>query len=279
MVAELVQLAARRAGGLVWEYYFRFDGGVPPWTSAMSQGTALQTLADAYKALGDPSYLGVAHQALSVFSVSPPTGVGVRTRLGMRFLQYSFAPRRNQDVLNGFLQSLIGLSDYAQTSGDPRAAKLFAEGDAAARAEVPQFDTGAWSLYQPGEEDSLDYHELVTGFLHQLCKATGASAYCTTAANFERDLKTPPALRVLTRRLSANKASALQFQVSKIARVGVTLTWHGHTVFLTSGNFTYGRHSFALPALKHAGSWDVRLDATDLAGNYNQTASSVQVTR
>jgi hypothetical protein len=134
-------------------------------------------------------------------------------------------------------------------------------------------------LYQPGEEDSLDYHELVTGFLHQLCKVTGASAYCRTAANFERDLKTPPVLRVLTRRLRADKASALRFQVSKISRVGITLIWHGHTEFLTSGNFTYGRHSFALPALKHVGTWTVRLDATDLAGNYKQMASQVQVMR
>ncbi|HET7046783.1 MAG TPA: D-glucuronyl C5-epimerase family protein [Solirubrobacteraceae bacterium] len=279
MVAELVPLAANRAGGLVWEYYFRFDGGVPPWTSAMSQGTALQTLADAYRTLGDPSYLEVGRKALRVFSVAPPLGVGVRTRLGMRFVQYSFASARNQEVLNGFLQSLIGLSDYAQASGDSTAARLFEAGDSEAQAEVPQFDTGAWSLYQLGEEDSLDYHVLVTGFLQQLCRTTEAPVYCTTASNFNRYLKTPAVLEVLTGRLRAHRMVALRFHVSKISRVGVTLVRNGRTVWQTSANFTYGSHAFALPVLTTTGRYTVTLDATDLAGNYSSTSRPLRVTR
>jgi hypothetical protein len=278
MVAELTPLAVNRAGGLVWEYYFRFDGGIPPWTSAMSQGTALQTLADAYKSLGDPSYLDIGRRALPVFGVAPPLGVGIRTKLGMRFVQYSFAPAQSQNVLNGFLQSLIGLSDYAQASGDPTAARLFAAGDSEARAELPQFDTGAWSLYQPGEEDSLDYHVLVTGFLQQLCKITKAPVYCRTASNFKRYLKTPPVLEVLTGRLRAHRQAALGFHVSKISRVGVTLVLNGRTVFQTSANFTYGAHAFALPVLTHAGRYTVTLDATDLAGNYGHITRPLRVT-
>ena len=279
MVAELVPLAATRAGGLVWEYYFKFDGGVPPWTSAMSQGTALQTLADAYRTLGDPSYLEIGRRALGVFSVAPPLGVGIRTKLGMRFVEYSFAPARNQEVLNGFLQSLIGLSDFAQASGDPTAARLFASGDSEAKAEVPQFDTGAWSLYQPGEEDSLDYHVLVTGFLQQLCKITDAPVYCTTASNFKRYLKTPPVLEVLTGRLRTHRTATLRFRVSKISRVGVTLVRDGRTVFQTSAPFTYGFHAFALPVLTRAGPYTVTLDATDLSGNYSSTSRPLRVTR
>jgi hypothetical protein len=278
MVAELTPLAANRAGGLVWEYYFRFDGGVPPWTSAMSQGTALQTLADAYKSLGDPSYLDIARRALPVFNVAPPSGVGIRTNRGMRFVEYSFAPAQSQNVLNGFLQSLIGLSDYAQASGDPTATRLFAAGDSEAQSEVPKFDTGAWSLYQPGEEDSLDYHVLVTGFLQQLCKITKAAVYCTTASNFKRYLKTPPVLEVLTGRLRAHRQAALRFHVSKISRVGVTIRRSGRTLFQTSADFTYGNHSFALPVLTHAGQYAVTLDATDLAGNYGSATRQLQVT-
>jgi len=278
MVAELTPLAANRAGGLVWEYYFRFDGGVPPWTSAMSQGTALQTLADAYKSLGDPSYLDIARRALPVFAVAPPSGVGIRTELGMRFVEYSFAPAQSQNVLNGFLQSLIGLSDYAQASGDPKAARLFAAGDAEAQSEVPRFDTGAWSLYQPGEEDSLDYHVLVTGFLQQLCKITKAPVYCVTASNFKRYLKTPPVLEVLTRRLRADRQATLRFHVSKISRVGVTLRRSGRTLLQTSANFTYGDHAFAVPVLTHAGRYTVTVDATDLAGNYSSITRPLRVT-
>jgi hypothetical protein len=279
MVAELIPLAARRAGGLVWEYYFRFDGGVPPWTSAMSQGTALQTLADAYRTLADPSYLEIGRRALGVFNVAPPLGVGIRTKSGMRFVQYSFAPARNQDVLNGFLQSLIGLSDFAQASGDPTATRLFEAGDAEAQAEVPRFDTGAWSLYQPGEEDSLDYHVLVTGFLQQLCEITEAPVYCTTAANFKRYLKTPPALEVLTGRLRTHRTATLRFHVSKISRVGVTLVRDGRPVFQTSATFTYGSHAFALPVFTRVGAYTVTLDAPDLAGNYSATSRPLRVTR
>jgi hypothetical protein len=191
LLSELIPLAANRAGGLTWEYYFAFDGGVPPWTSAMSQGTALQALADAYEASGNKSYLGVARRALPVFGAAPPLGVSVKTPRGRRYLLYSFAP--GAAVINGFLQTLIGLYDYAHVSGDRTAARLFAAGDAEARAEVPRYDTGAWSLYQPGQEDTLDYHTLVTGFLQQLCSITHALVYCTTAAHFERYLKTPPA--------------------------------------------------------------------------------------
>ena len=50
-------------------------------------------------------------------------------------------------------------------------------------------------------------------------------------------------------------------------------------MFLTSANFGYGEHSFAIPALARAGSYSVALDATDLAGNYGQTAATIKVTR
>ena len=102
LLAELIPLAARRAGGLTWEYYFDFDGGVPPWTSAMSQGTALQTLADAYRSLRDPLYLGIGERALAVFRRPPPAGVAVQARHGTRYLQYSFAaapPRQRRQRL------------------------------------------------------------------------------------------------------------------------------------------------------------------------------------
>jgi D-glucuronyl C5-epimerase C-terminus len=278
-LAELIPLAARRAGGLTWEYYFKFDGGNPPWTSAMSQGTALQALADASRSLHDPSYLDVARRALPVFTRPPPAGVAVRTSRGARYLQYSFAAAPGDNVINGFLQSLIGLQDYAQVSGNSLAKRLFAAGDAEARFEVPHFDTGAWSLYQPGEEDSLDYHELVTEFLHQLCAVTSTSVYCSTASRFDEDLKTPPVLALLTTQLKAKQPARISFRVSKISRVGITVSLHGKTVFLTSASFGYGVHSFAISSLARAGSYSVGLDATDLAGNYGQTAGTIKVSR
>src|SRR5581483_4577367 len=112
--------------------------------------------------LRDTSYLQLAQSALGLFRSTPPTGVAVATAHGARYVQYTFSA--STSILNAFLQSLIGLYDYAKVSGDATAASLFAAGDAEAQSELPAFDTGAWSLYQPGVEDSLDYHVLVTGF-------------------------------------------------------------------------------------------------------------------
>jgi hypothetical protein len=279
ILSELIPLAVRRAGGLTWEYYFQFDGGVPPWTSAMSQGTALQTLADAYRKLRDKSYLAIAHSALPVFSARPPAGVGVGTPIGMRYVQYSFASAPGEEVINAFLQTLIGLDDYARTSGDPTARRLFDQGDAEARAELPRFDTGAWSLYQPGLEDDLSYHQLVTGFLQQLCSMTKTPIYCATAAAFQRDLKTAPQLKLVTRRVAAGRTADVYFTVSKIARVGITVTDRRKTLLETSASFAHGEHHFVIPAFRRAGDYTVALDATDLAGNYKQVSTALHVTK
>jgi hypothetical protein len=207
LLAEMIPLAVKRSGNLAWEYYFYFDGGRPPWVSAMAQGTGLEALTRAYEAFGQPQgkptgggspasspatpYLRIAHQALSIFSVAPPVGVRVGTAIGARYLQYSFAP--GADIINAFLQSLIGLYDYAHVSGDRQAAALFAAGDRQARAELPRFDTGSWSLYQPGVLDTISYHELVTGFLQELCDRTKAAVYCREAQRFTSYLNHPPA--------------------------------------------------------------------------------------
>jgi hypothetical protein len=200
----------------------------------------------------------------------------VPTPLGARYVQYTFTP--GTSILNAFLQSLIGLYDYAQASADPLAQQLFAAGNAEAEAEVPQFDTGAWSLYQPGVEDTLSYHELVTGFLQQLCQRLAATVYCVAAQNFTTYLTTPPTLQLLTQSARKGKPVTIRFQLSKYSRVGIVVVGPGgHTLFLTSGNFGYGTRAFAVPALKHKGTYTIRLAATDLAGNFNNIVGAIQV--
>ncbi len=276
LLAELIPLAAQRAGGLAWEYYFSFDGGVPPWTSAMSQGTALEALTRAYRAFRNPSYLAIAHQALPLFSAPPPAGVRVATPAGARYLQYTFAP--GLSIINAFLQSLVGLYDYSRAgAGDPVAASLFAAGNAEAQVEVPQFDTGAWSLYQPGLEDDLSYHELVTGFLEQLCSRTHAAAYCTASQHFRAYLHTPPALTLLTTRARAKRALSIGFRVSKISRVGIVVLRGSTILFETSADFPYGVHSFSIPALRRRGTYAIHLAATDLAGNFGRIVGALSV--
>ena len=274
LLGELIPLAVPRAGGLAWEYYFQFDGGSPPWISAMAQGTAIEALTRAYRAFGDRSYLNVAHLALAPLQRKPPVGVAVPTRAGTQFLQYSFAP--STSILNAFLQTLIGLYDYAHASGDPRAAALFAAGDAEAQAEVPGYDTGAWSLYQPGVEDSLSYHVLVTGFLQALCTRTKAPVFCLAAQHFAAYLKTPPALTLLTQRLPRRTPGSVRFRLSKYSHVGIVLTRGAQTLLATSAYFAYGVGAFAIPGLS-PGTYAVRLAATDLAGNFNRITGTLTV--
>ena len=282
LVDEMIPLAANRAGVLAWEYLFSFDGGTPPWASAMAQATGIEALtraAKAARAQGDSSnatrYLTVAESALGLFRLAPPNGVSVATPRGSRYLLYSFAP--GAAVINGFLQTLIGLYDYAAASGSRQAEALFAAGNAEAQAELPAYDTGAWSLYQPGQESDLSYHELVTGFLQSLCTRTSAPIYCTTAQRFASYLKTPPALSLVTRQVRAGSSWEALFHLSKISHVGIVVLRGSQTVFATSAGFAYGQNAFAVPSLPAAGSYTVRLAATDLAGNFSRTVTTLDV--
>jgi D-glucuronyl C5-epimerase C-terminus len=170
LLGEVIPLASERAGGIAWEYMFKFGGGKPPWTSGLSQGTAVQVLARAYSRFGEPAFLSAAKKALTIFQTAPPVGVRVETPAGAYYAQYTYAP--SDRILNGFIQADVGLYDYAAISKDPLGLSLFTSGDAQARAMVPRYDTGAWSLYDQYEESSLAYHELLAEFLKHLCERT-----------------------------------------------------------------------------------------------------------
>jgi hypothetical protein len=170
LLGEAIPLATDRAGGIAWEYMFHFDGGSPPWTSGLSQGTALQVLARAWSRFKEPAYLTAAQQALGIFQTAPPQGVRVKTPVGAMYAEYTYAP--SDRILNGFIQSLVGLYDYTSITKDPLGLALFEAGDAEARAIVPLYDTGAWSMYDQFGESDLNYHELLTEFLQHLCERT-----------------------------------------------------------------------------------------------------------
>ncbi len=170
LVEEVIPLATKRAGGIAWEYLFHFDGGAPPWTSGLSQGTALQVLARAGQRFKEPAFTEAAKQALGIFQQPPPNGVRVATKAGAWFAQYTYAP--SDRILNGFIQADVGLYDYTSITKDPLGLQLFEAGDAEARTQVARYDTGAWSLYDQFGESDLSYHELLTEFLQHLCERT-----------------------------------------------------------------------------------------------------------
>jgi hypothetical protein len=282
LLSEAVSLASARAGGLAWEYLFPFDGQRPPWVSSLAQGTGLQAMSRAAVRLGRQSTVfPILHQGLTIFETAPPQGVRVPADGGAHYLQYSGLP--DARILNGFVQSLVGLYDYAQFTGDTDGTALFQAGDVAARVEVPTYDTGAWSLYERGSasyESDLNYHELLRDFLVQLCQRTEAVEYCGAAQRFTAYLSIPPAIQVLPATLKPKRTGKLRFTLSKISRVSVTVARGTKPVStLDAGTLGHGTKSLRWRVPKQTGAYTVTVQATDLAGNPGSATGTVTVAR
>jgi hypothetical protein len=189
LVSELIPLATKRAGGIAWEYMFQFDGGLPPWTSGLSQGTALQLLSRDWSRFKEPAVLTAAQEALGIFKTPPPSGVRVASSLGAHYLEYTYAP--TDRILNGEIQALVGLYEYTSITKDPVGLALFEAGDAEERVRTPLYDTGAWSMYDQFGESNLNYHELLTEFLQHLCERTRKGEPLTAAAPAPAPTPTP----------------------------------------------------------------------------------------
>jgi hypothetical protein len=307
LLDEALGLATQRAGGIAFEYLFRFDRGRPPWVSGLAQGTALSALSRAAVRLKDPRYFDAARSALGIFRTPPPSGVRVATPAGAHYLQYSYAPELH--VVNGFTQALNGLHDFAALAHDAEGQTLFATGEAQLRAELPGFDTGAWSLYaRPGVESDLGYHRLLRDFLRGLCgrltddvrraaagvpdtaQAGGTPAappaapavpdpalYCDTAERFTADLTTKPVVTVdPPGPLHAKASGAVKFTTNKVATVTVTVAKGRTTILQRTARMGYGEHRIGVrPA--QPGAHTLRVRAVDLAGNAAEATAPLPV--
>lgn len=283
LMDEMLAVAADRAGGVAWEYYFNFGGGRPPWVSGLAQGTAVQSLARAATRLErQAEVFPVLKAALRIFETPPPVGVRQPVGDGAHYLIYSFDSRLR--VLNGFVQALVGLHDLSTLAADADAARLFADGERVARVEVPTFDTGAWSLYSRlavKRESDLSYHKLLRDFLVSLCdRMPEDPVYCGTARNFTGYLKEEPELDLLTTRVRGGATRTLKFRLSKISRVGVSIFRGDRVVFQRAAALNgYGTRTFTWTTPRSPGTYDVRLTAVDLAGNVGRIFEPVEVTK
>ncbi len=265
------RLAVDRGDHVAWEYLVAFGGGRGPWASGMAQATAMQALVRGGQALGEPAYAQLALRGLGLFERRPPAGVRARGLGGAdapHFLLYSFNPGLR--VFNAFLQTLIGLHEVAERTGDPRARALFAAGDREARREVPLADTGAWSRYSlRGAESDLGYHRLVRDFLRRLCDRTQGAVYCTTAERFTGYLREP-----VTLRLTPDRRAVL----SKVSCVTLRVRRGGRTLTTVSKVLQGGEH--ALPwTPPAAGRYVLDVVAEDLAGHRVRAERAVTVRR
>jgi hypothetical protein len=283
MVDEILPLASDRAGGLAWEYEFAFGGGAAPWVSSLAQGTGLQALARAAVKLGrQADILPVAQRGLQIFRRRAPEGVLVPPKAGWagpHYLQYSFAP--GLYILNGFTQSIVGLHDYAQLTGDPTAQQLYDAGQRELAREVPEYDTGAWSLYSTGtssSESNLSYHELLRDFLTSMCARTQAEVYCGTAQRFTDYELEPPSLALAAPKVRGGNLGTLRVRLSKISSVTVRIT-RGDTVVSSRalGTVPHGITRVRWVAPRRKGTYDVSVSARDLNGNTAAMQGTVEV--
>lgn len=256
---ELIGFGVTRGRTLVWEYYFPFNGSPAPFISSISQGTAIQSLARSGNALADPEITAAAVRGARAFEKSAPTGLRVKRDGGWHYLGYS--GNRRAIIFNMFAQALIGLHGFAQITEDPTGTRLFERGMAAAKNELPKSDTGAWSLYQlRGVESNLNYHQLLTGFLQNLCDDTGGEAWlCALAARMNGYLTQKPKMTGAVKRIRRGRIY-VTFRLSKVSTVTMRTPGGGRAV-ATVGR---GKRVFSV---KKARSKRVTLEARDLAGN------------
>ena len=97
---------------------------------------------------------------------------------GNHYLLYSFS--RGLRVLNAFAQSLNGLYDYATIADHERAMRLFEKGEGVAPGRAARLRHGRVdALLARGAEATLEYHQLATDFLGNLCEKLGQASTAT----------------------------------------------------------------------------------------------------
>jgi D-glucuronyl C5-epimerase C-terminus len=286
LIDELAALAVPQPGGWVsWEYAFDYPGSRAPWLSGMAQGVAIQALARGWEATQNERDLALARRALPGLGRRLAAGgLVVESARGRWWPLYSEQPSLR--VLNGDLQAVISLYDYAAITGDAQALAWAQDGARAAAAVLPKYDTGAWSRYHGSEEADLGYHDLMTLQLRQLALKSGDPVFRTYADRFTIYRVTPPVIAATasttTRAYpsvddSPHAAVHLSARLSKISRVTLVVTDAAGSTVAASRLGTHRRGLLKLRWNAHVrrrpavpGEYQLWLSATDLAGNRSE---------
>jgi D-glucuronyl C5-epimerase C-terminus len=277
LAESLLDRSVVRSGGLAWEYYFRFEGGRPPWISGMAQAVAAQALSGAGTLLADPTLTSASqrvYKTVPSLTRSVPAGPWIRL--------YAF---NNETVLNAQLQTIVSLQDYATRTGDPAATNLVSQLLTSAIAMLPRFDTGYWSLYSLGGlEAPLDYHQYVVRLLGILSRRTQDPTLTTYAQRFSADLHQPPVVKegaapgvIYPWPQDGYRDSARYvFWVSKRSTVRLQVDHAGPPLVVSRG-----WHAIPWsPGKIQPGTYTPDLHAVDVAGNASDTdLAAVEVRR
>jgi hypothetical protein len=277
-VDAMVAIGSNRSGFTTWEYWFPFGGGSPPWTSGLTQGTAITALVRSSIVLKDPQYLDVAKSAVKAFTTPAPAGVLTHAFGGDWYAEYSFAP--GTFILNGFIQALNGIWDLYAATKSSSVRAIFTRGSRAAKHALHNYDTGAWSLYTlHGQEDDLNYHRLVRDFLQGLCDRTKDRVYCTYATRFTAYLHEHEKLRYVGPGSGrVGHALPLAFRLSKISCVTVKVRHGARTVYSSRVLESHGTHSFSWVP-RSAGTYSVEFTAYDYLNHLTVEKRTLTVRR
>ncbi len=196
----LAAVGVRDGDRVRMEYMFGFGRGRAPWTSAMAQATSAQALARAGRVTGSRRH---ARTASAVYRALVGSSTSVRGPDGRvaRFAMYSFQPQMR--VLNGELQTVVGLADYARLSGRRDARRVLRRTARGLAGSLEAWDTGAWTLYNSGgREATLHYHQLAADFAARACRQRIArKRFCRPARAFARYTREPPRLTIRVERV------------------------------------------------------------------------------
>jgi glycosyltransferase involved in cell wall biosynthesis len=113
--------------------------------SALTQGSALSVLVQAYRLTSEEVFLRVAHRAARTFERDILDG-GVNTPIGadgLFFEEVAVYPAAH--TLSGFIFSLFGLYDYVSLTRDAQIERLIARSLETMRSLLEEFDTGFWT--------------------------------------------------------------------------------------------------------------------------------------
>jgi hypothetical protein len=261
----LIGRGVPRGDSLSWEYNFPFGSGRAPWTSGMAQSVAAQAFARGQAKLADPAFAAAAQKA---FRAIP--GKLVRALPEGLFIRlYSFS---DLAVLNAQLQSVVSLEDYSLMLEDPAGQGLAGQLRASAAALLPKFDTGAWTLYALGaNESTLDYQRYVISLLKRIGARNNDPFWTDYGNKFASYEDIPPILApgppgpaAYPRPVDGFRDNAaVSFNLSKISRVTITVGSERTTLLVGHGRRTIEVYPGRVPA----GSYPVSVKAVDLAGN------------
>jgi D-glucuronyl C5-epimerase C-terminus len=261
----LIARGVPKSDALAWEYNFPFGSGRAPWTSGMAQAVAAQAFARGQAKLADPAFAAAAQKAFRAIPGklvrSLPEGLFIRL--------YSFS---DLAVLNAHLQAVVSLEDYALALEDPYGQEVAGQLRASAAALLPKFDTGAWTLYALGaNESTLDYQRYVVSLLKRIGARNKEPFWTDYGNKFASYEDVPPALTpgpagppTYPRPLDGFRDYAdVRFTLSKISRVTVQVGSARRTLLIGRGQ----KSIEVYPGKVQPGMYPVRVVATDLAGN------------